>query len=88
MKPNIALSAAKTVLLSDLRRKLPEVVVPSAIIQSSKDYIVPKFVAFYMKKQIGSQAKMKILKAEGHFPHLTAYPLLLKVLKRVLHIKG
>ncbi|GLT96279.1 hypothetical protein SLE2022_139150 [Rubroshorea leprosula] len=46
MKPNIALSAAKTVFLSDLRRKLPEVVVPCTIIQSSKDYIVPKFWHF------------------------------------------
>ncbi|GLT62075.1 hypothetical protein SLA2020_347400 [Shorea laevis] len=88
MKPNIALSAAKTVFLSDLKRELPEVVVPCTIIQSSKDNIVPKFVAFYMKKEIGSHAKMKILKAQGHFPHLTAYPLLLKVLKGVLHIKG
>ncbi|EEF30788.1 strigolactone esterase D14 [Ricinus communis] len=83
MKPSIAHSVAKTVFLSDLRRILPQVSVPCTIIQSKKDIIVPEFVAHYMKKKLGGYAKVKILKTEGHFPHLTAYPLLLKALKKV-----
>lgn len=86
MKPKIALSVAKTVFLSDLRPILPQVSLPSFIIQSEKDYIVPKSVAFYMKRELGGPAKVKILKTKGHLPHLTAYPMLLKVLKRLLHI--
>ena len=60
---------------------------PSTIIQSEKDVIVPEFVAFYMKKQLGGHARVRILKTEGHFPQLTAYPLLLHVLKKVLCIE-
>lgn len=87
MTPKIAVSVARTVFLSDLRRILPQVVVPSSIIQSRKDFIVPKTVAFYMKKRLGGPARVKILNTEGHFPQLTVHPLLLKVLKRFLHIK-
>ncbi|XVE61318.1 hypothetical protein DITRI_Ditri06bG0030200 [Diplodiscus trichospermus] len=62
--------------------------VPCAIIQSKKDYIVPESVAFYMKSNFGSgDAAVKILNTEGHFPHLTAYNLLFKVLKEALQIK-
>lgn len=86
MAPKIAVSVARTVFLSDLRRILPQVVVPSSIIQSRKDFVVPKTVAFYMKKRLGGPARVKILNTEGHFPQLTVYPLLLKVLKRFLHI--
>lgn len=89
MKPKIALSVAKTVFLSDLRPVLQRVTLPSTIIQSEKDPVVPKSVAFYMKTKLGGgggHAKVKILKTQGHFPQLTVYPLLLKVLKRVLHI--
>lgn len=88
MNPKIALSMAKTVFLSDLRRVLPKVPVPCTIIQSKKDFIVPKYVASYMKRKLGGRARVKILKTIGHFPQLTAYPLLLKVSKRVLFIKG
>ncbi|XP_059646447.1 strigolactone esterase D14-like [Cornus florida] len=84
MQPEIALSVAKTVFLSDLRTVLPQVRVPSTIIQSEKDIIVPKSVAFYMKRKLGGRARVKILKTQGHFPQLTAYPLLSHVLKRVL----
>ncbi|XWS59308.1 hypothetical protein CRYUN_Cryun08bG0110700 [Craigia yunnanensis] len=88
MKPEIALNVARTVFSSDLRQKLPQVVVPCTIIQSKKDYIVPESVAFYMKSKLGSgDAEVKMLKTEGHFPHLTAYNLLLKVLKEALQIK-
>uniref|UniRef100_A0A5B7A6D0 AB hydrolase-1 domain-containing protein n=1 Tax=Davidia involucrata TaxID=16924 RepID=A0A5B7A6D0_DAVIN len=86
MKPEIALSVAKTVFLSDLRRVLPQVQVPSTIIQSEKDIVVPESVAFYMKRKLGGHARVKILKTQGHFPQLTAYPLLLHVLKRLLCI--
>lgn len=87
MKPNIAYNVAKTVFLSDLRRILPKVVVPCTIIQSKKDYIVPEFVAHYMKEKLGGHARVEILKTQGHFPHLTAYSLILKAMKRVHIIK-
>lgn len=88
MKLKIALNVAKIVFLSDQRSILPKVLVPCTIIQSEKDPIVPNFVAYYMKRHLGSHAsRVKILRTQGHFPQLTAYSLLLKVLKRVLVIK-
>ncbi|OMO51867.1 putative sigma factor sigb regulation protein rsbq [Corchorus capsularis] len=87
MKPEIALSAARSVFLSDLRAKLPQVKVPCTIIQSKKDSIVPESVAFYMKSKLGGDANVTILNTQGHFPHLTAPNLLLKVLKKALDIE-
>ncbi|KAI5560614.1 hypothetical protein POPTR_016G062700v4 [Populus trichocarpa] len=84
MKPRIALSVAKTVFLSDWRSILPEVLVPCTIIQSKRDPIVPNSVAYYMKRNLNGHARVKILDTGGHFPQLTAYNLLLKVLKRFL----
>ncbi|XP_030457945.1 strigolactone esterase D14-like [Syzygium oleosum] len=82
IEPEIAVSVAKTVFLSDLRWALPKVPVPCSIIRSRKDIIVPASVSHYMKKKIGNgTSKVKILRTQGHFPMLTAYPLLLDALK-------
>ena len=57
---------------------------PTAIIQSKTDYVVPENVAQYMKKEMGDlHAKVHILTTQGHFPQLTAHSMLLKVLKHV-----
>lgn len=88
MKPDIALSAAKAVFSSDFRHKLPQVTVPCIIIQSKKDFVVPRNVAFYIKSKVGGDAIVKILDTEGHFPHLSAPNLLFKNLKETLQIKN
>ncbi|WVZ07714.1 hypothetical protein V8G54_021060 [Vigna mungo] len=88
MKPEVALSVAKTVFLSDLRWVLPRVRVPHCtIIQTRKDPIVPVNVSFYMNKKLGTPSKLKILEVPGHFPQLTASTLLLQVLKDTLSLK-
>nr|KYP71646.1 Sigma factor sigB regulation protein rsbQ [Cajanus cajan] len=87
MKPQVALSVAKTVFLSDLRWVLPRVHVPCTIIQTRKDPIVPLAVTSYMNKKLGSHSKVKILETQGHFPQLTAYRLLLEALKDSLSLK-
>ncbi|KAJ6778610.1 SIGMA FACTOR SIGB REGULATION PROTEIN RSBQ [Salix koriyanagi] len=86
MKPEIALSVARAVFLSDWRSILPKVLVPCTIIQSKRDPIVPNSVAYYMKRNLHGHARVEILDTRGHFPQLTAYNLLLKVLKRFLVI--
>ncbi|KAJ7971394.1 putative Sigma factor sigb regulation protein rsbq [Quillaja saponaria] len=67
MEPDVALSVAKTVFLSDLRWVLPQVIVPCTIIQSRKDYIVPKSIAFYMKRRIPARPRVQILKTVRSF---------------------
>ena len=90
MKPEIALSVAKTIFLSDLRLVLPQVKVPCTIIQSREDTVAPTFVACYMTENLGGGggggARVEILETRGHFPQLTAFPLLLDVLNQVLCI--
>ncbi|KAJ1390695.1 Alpha/Beta hydrolase fold [Sesbania bispinosa] len=88
IKPNVTLSVAKTVFLNDFRWVLPRVRVPNCtIIQSKNDHIVPTSVASYMKRNLGTPSQVKILNTEGHFPQLTAYCLLLDVLKDSLSLK-
>lgn len=88
MKAEVVLSVAKTVFLSDLRWVLPRVRVPRCtIIQTRKDPVVPVNVSFYINKNLGTPSKVKILEIQGHFPQLTAYPLLLQVLKDSLSLK-
>ncbi|KAL0452920.1 UNVERIFIED_CONTAM: putative esterase KAI2 [Sesamum latifolium] len=90
LKPETALSAARSVFLTDNRNVLPHVHVPTTIIQSEKDIIVPESVAFYMKRRVGvgAAAKAIILKTQGHFPQLTVPNLLFRVLKQTLGIQG
>ncbi|KAL8142866.1 hypothetical protein V2J09_015898 [Rumex salicifolius] len=84
MNPKITLGVAKAVFLSDFRRILPRVRVPTTVIESEVDVIVPAFVARYLQKNIGGKPSLNILPVEGHFPQLTAHALLLSVLRKVL----
>jgi len=85
MNPEITLSAAQAVFLSDWRSILPRVQVPTTIIQSKTDYIVPENVALCKKQEMGDRhAKVHILTTQGHFPQSTAHSMLLKVLKHAL----
>ncbi|TKY61865.1 strigolactone esterase D14 [Spatholobus suberectus] len=81
MKPKVALSVAKIVFLSYLIWVLPRVHVPFTIIQTKKDLIVLVSIAFYLNINLGTLSKVKNLETQGHFPQLTAYRLLLEVLK-------
>ncbi|CAL1372306.1 unnamed protein product [Linum trigynum] len=88
MNPKVAVDVAKAVFLGDLRKVLPEVTVPCSVIQSREDLFVPEFVGHYMQKNLGGAAKVQFLKAQGHFPQLTAHRLLLKALKKLHLISG
>lgn len=86
MKPEIAISAATTVFLSDHRNVLHRVGVNTTIIQSKTDMVVPESVAYYIKGRIRAPANVAILKTQGHFPRLTVPSLLLPVVKKALGI--
>ncbi|KAJ0961501.1 hypothetical protein J5N97_002005 [Dioscorea zingiberensis] len=86
MRPEIALSVARIVFLSDLRDVLENVEVPCTIIQCSNDIVVPMSVAKYMQSKIKGKASVEIIETDGHFPQLTAHEMLINVLDRVLLI--
>lgn len=71
LRPDIALSTARTVFQSDLRDRLKLLRRPARILQMRNDVAVPVAVGTYLSQQL-PQAEMEILPAEGHLPHLSA----------------
>nr|DAD44751.1 TPA_asm: hypothetical protein HUJ06_002981 [Nelumbo nucifera] len=86
MRPEVALSLAKTIFLSDVRDVLEKVQTPCTIIQTSNDIVVPVSVAHYMHNKIKGKSTVEIIEGDGHFPQLTAHSSLLDVLGRVMGI--
>lgn len=83
MRPEVALSVAKTIFCSDVRASLDKVQVPCTIVQTSNDIVVPNSVAYYMQKKIRG-ATLEMIEADGHFPQLTNTEQLVQVFERIL----
>lgn len=84
MRPDIALSVARLIFLSDLRDVLEKVEVPCTIIQGTNDIAVPTSVAHYMQHKMKGKAMVETVVSHGHFPQLTAHQTLIEALDRVL----
>ncbi|XP_058111525.1 strigolactone esterase D14 [Magnolia sinica] len=82
MKPDVALSVAKTIFLSDHRDVLEKIIVPCTIIQTTNDFAVPMCVCHYMHKKL--KGSLEIIEGEGHFPQLTHHQLLIDILDRIM----
>ena len=69
--PDIAAHFARVTFLSDNRRDLSAVTVPTLILQCSEDIIAPQPVGEYVHREVpGSQ--LVYMKATGHCPNLSA----------------
>ena len=69
--PSIARHFARVTFLSDNRRDLAEVTVPTLVIQSSDDVIAPVAVGRYVAAQI-PDSELVIVPVTGHCAHLSA----------------
>ena len=69
--PEIAKEFARTTFFSDKRALLPEVIIPTLILQCSEDVIAPEEVGRYMHEKI-KDSKLVIMEATGHCPNLSA----------------
>ncbi|KAJ9177338.1 hypothetical protein P3X46_012569 [Hevea brasiliensis] len=82
MRPDIALSLAQVIFLTDMRHVLPLVTTPCHILQSMKDMAVPVFVSEYLHQNIGGQSIVEVMPTGGHLPQLsspeTVIPVILK----------
>lgn len=83
LRPDIALSSAKSIFQSDLRDRLPMVDVPTSILQMRHDIAVPLEVGDYLHANI-ARSKLEVIAAEGHFPHLSAPDVVIDAIKRHL----
>jgi len=69
--PDIAKQFARVTFFSDNRADLPQVRIPTLILQCAEDVIAPTAVGHYLNQQIeGSQ--LVLMEARGHCPHLSA----------------
>jgi len=84
LRPDIALSSARTIFQSDFRRQLPLVQPPVVLLQTQNDIAVPDAVGQYLKSHIRT-ATLEVLPVEGHFPHLAAPEVVSESLLRHLH---
>lgn len=84
MSPEVALSLAKIVFLSDYRDILENVVTPCNIIQTTSDIVVPISVVNYMQAKIKGECKVDIMETDGHFPQLTAHLQFVETIHRIL----
>ncbi|KAK7358305.1 hypothetical protein VNO77_00232 [Canavalia gladiata] len=84
MRPEVALSLAKTVFYSDWREILDKVHTPCTIIQTTKDAAVPHSVVLYMEKKIKGKVTLETIDTIGHFPQLTAHLKFVEVLKAAM----
>ncbi len=85
MRPDIALSASRTIWSADVRRAVARLRLPVHVIQTSVDVAVPVEVGHWLADTI-SGATLDIIDAEGHLPHITAPDQLRETLAR--HLDG
>jgi sigma-B regulation protein RsbQ len=69
--PEIARHFARVTFLSDNRADLPNLTVPSLILQCAEDVIAPQCVGEYVHRQIPN-SELVLLRATGHCPNLSA----------------
>lgn len=69
--PAIAVEFGKVTFFSDSREDLPTLAVPSLSLQCSEDMLAPLAVGEYIHRVTPGNT-MKIMKATGHCPHLSA----------------
>ncbi len=83
MRPDVALSMARTVFLTDMRDRLSGYATPTVLIQPSDDPIVPVAAGEYLAR-CWPHARLELIEASGHLPHLTAPDTLRAALARAL----
>jgi sigma-B regulation protein RsbQ len=68
--PKIARRFAETTFFADNRGDLPDVTVPSLIMQCSEDAIAPAEVGRYLYRTMPNST-LRLMKATGHCPHIS-----------------
>ena len=69
--PDVARQFARVSFLSDNRRDLPGVTVPTLVLQCSEDVIAPEAAGRYVHEHVAGST-FTHLSATGHCPHLSA----------------
>jgi sigma-B regulation protein RsbQ len=81
--PVIARQFAEVTFLSDNCEDLSKLKLPTLLLQCSNDMIAPLEVGHYLNKKITSST-LKVMKATGHCPHMSAPEETIKLMKEYL----
>ncbi|MTI21000.1 alpha/beta hydrolase [Fulvivirga sp. RKSG066] len=82
--PEIARQFARVTFLSDNRKDLPLISLPSLTLQCSEDIIAPKEVGEYVAKVMPNNTMM-VMNATGHCPHMSAPEETIEMIKEYLN---
>ncbi|AYA36171.1 alpha/beta hydrolase [Hymenobacter oligotrophus] len=86
LNPAVAAQFGRVTFLSDTRAELPKVQVPSLILQSADDFIVPVAVGEYLHQHLAS-SQLAVLNTSGHYPHLSAPVATISAMERFLNAR-
>jgi sigma-B regulation protein RsbQ len=82
--PVIARRFAEATFFADNRSDLPKLTVPSLIMQCSDDLIAPLEVGTYLQQHLPGST-LRVMKATGHCPHMSAPAETIEIMKEYLH---
>lgn len=85
--PEVLRPLAHSVFMGDVRHALSQVTVPSLIVQTARDAIVPLEAAEYLQAHLPDSA-LEVLDTGGHYPQLTDPETLTKALRERLMLHG
>lgn len=80
MRPDVSARIARMIFEGDTRHILPQLEVPTLLLQSREDVAVPPEVGAYLLATIPS-AELRWIEAVGHLPHMSAPDQVLEVLR-------
>ncbi|KUG08722.1 alpha/beta fold hydrolase [Solirubrum puertoriconensis] len=83
LKPDVARQFGRVTFLSDTRAELPKLQVPSLIVQSANDFVVPVAVGEYLHQHL-LLSQLSVLNTAGHYPHLSAPVATISAIERFL----
>ena len=83
--PVIANQFAKATFFSDNRQDLEKLKTPCLILQCSDDIIAPLEVGDFLHKKL-AKSTMKVMKAKGHCPHISAPEETIRLIKEYLAV--
>jgi sigma-B regulation protein RsbQ len=87
VSPEVLRPFARSIFLGDIRHHLQNVTVPSLIVQTVRDAIVPIEAAQYLQQHLPN-SQLHVLDASGHYPQLTAPDILASALQEQLGLQG
>lgn len=80
VEPQVLRPLARSIFLGDTRHHLSEVSVPSLIVQTARDAIVPLEAAEYLQAHL-PDSELAVMESAGHYPQLTDAELLARTLQ-------